>query len=183
MTTSGGGMLVTNDAELADKARFWATQARDPAPHYQHSEVGYNYRLSNLLAAVGRAQLEGLPEKVNRRREHCEFYQEAFDGLPITFMPEPANCRSTRWLSVLTIDTKQATIDRDRVIEVLAQEQIESRPLWKPMHMQPLYESCEYFGGTVSNRLFRSGLCLPSGSSLSDNDRSRVAKLVIQTLR
>lgn len=182
ITTSGGGMLVSDDINLTDKARFWATQARDPAPHYQHTEMGYNYRLSNLLAAVGRAQLEGLPDKVNIRRSHCEFYKNEFSELPISLMPEPANCRSTRWLSVMTIDSADANADRDRVIELLAANNIESRPVWKPMHLQPLYASCEMFGGDVSQRLFETGLCLPSGSSLSEEERDRVAKFVREAL-
>ncbi len=182
ITTSGGGMLVTDDGELADKARFWATQARDPAPHYQHSELGYNYRLSNLLAAVGRAQLEGLPDKVDLRREHNDYYRTAFQHLPLTMMPEPANCRSTRWLSTLTITTEDAAADRDNVISVLTAENIECRPVWKPMHLQPLYSSCESIGGVVSQHLFETGLCLPSGSSLSSSDRDRVATAVIKAL-
>ncbi len=183
ITTSGGGMLVTNDGALADKARFWATQARDPAPHYQHTEMGYNYRLSNLLAAIGRGQLESLPQKVNRRRHHCEQYREAFSKLDcISIMPEPENCRSTRWLTTVSIKSKMPTTDRDRVIADLGKANIEARPVWKPMHLQPLYAHCDAFGGTVAETLFETGLCLPSGSSLTDEERNRVSEIVVRTL-
>lgn len=180
ITTSGGGMLVTNDKALADKARFWATQARDPAPHYQHTEVGYNYRLSNLLAAVGRAQLEGLPTKVEHRRSNYSHYASTIGSLPgVDFMPEPDNAYSTRWLSALTLASGE---QRDRVIQHLAQADIEARPVWKPMHLQPLYKDCEMWGGAVSQKVFETGLCLPSGSNLSGDDRERIVTIVTDAL-
>lgn len=180
ITTSGGGMLVTDSEELADKARFWATQARDPAPHYQHSEVGYNYRLSNLLAAVGRAQLETLADKVKRRRENYEFYQSKLGGFPgVSFMPEPTNCYSTRWLTALTLESSSL---RDKIIQDLSANNIEARPVWKPMHLQPLYSECEMWGGKVSTLLFERGLCLPSGSTLSVDERTSVSEIVIRTI-
>lgn len=179
ITTSGGGMLVTNDEAFAAKIRFWATQARDDAPHYQHSELGYNYRLSNLLAAVGRAQLEGLTEKVDRRRAHNQFYRQALGELPgVSFMPEAPKCRSTFWLTALLIDPAVAGCTREDVRLVLERENIEARPVWKPMHLQPLYADCQVYGGKVAERLFEQGLCLPSGSSLSEQDRERVATIV-----
>jgi dTDP-4-amino-4,6-dideoxygalactose transaminase len=176
ITTSGGGMLVTASGEWATRARHLATQARDPAPHYQHSSLGYNYRLSNLLAAVGRAQLATLDERVERRRENFEFYRDALGDLPgIEFMPEAASGRATRWLTCLTLDPRNYALTPAAVCDQLAAEEIEARPLWKPMHLQPLYERCESRGGKVAERLFQEGLCLPSGSNLSPEDRQRVA--------
>ncbi len=184
ITTSGGGMLVTDDEECARKTRHWATQARDPAPHYEHTELGYNYRLSNLLSAIGRGQLERLSEKVDRRRNVRQRYLEELADLPgVTFMPEAPECRSTFWLTTLTIDASKAKCSRDDVIEELARENIEARPVWKPMHLQPLYEGCDYFGGDVSQRLFEQGLCLPSGSSLSLEAQGRVIEAVHRVFR
>ncbi len=180
ITTSGGGMLVTDSKEMADRARFWATQARDPAPHYQHSELGYNYRLSNLLAAVGRAQLETLSTKVDRRRSHYAFYAKHLRGVHgIEFMPEPEGYRSTRWLTTLCLPT----LLRDLLIKNLALENIESRPVWKPMHLQPLFSKYKMYGGQVSETLFQTGLCLPSGSSLSNEDRDRVVETILKVLK
>ncbi len=179
ITTSGGGALVTGSGEWAAKARFLATQARDPAPHYQHSELGYNYRLSNLLAAVGRAQLSGLARRVDSRRDHNRFYREALADIPgIDFMPEAPKCRSTFWLTALTVDPAVTGVDREAIRVELERHDVEARPVWKPMHLQPYYESYEMVGGAVSNRLFELGLCLPSGSNLSDGDRTRVVELV-----
>lgn len=178
ITTSGGGALVTGSADWAAKARFLATQARDPAPHYQHSELGYNYRLSNLLAALGRAQLSGLARRVDRRRDHNRFYREAFADVPgIDFMPEAPGCRSTFWLTALTVDPTITGVNREAIRLELERHDIEARPVWKPMHLQPYYEDCEMMGGTVSNRLFELGLCLPSGSNLSQEDRTRVVEI------
>jgi pyridoxal phosphate-dependent aminotransferase EpsN len=175
ITTSGGGMLVTERREWAERARFLATQARDPAPHYEHSSIGYNYRLSNLLAALGRAQLEGLGERVERRRAVYAAYQAALGDLPgLAFMPEGVNCRSTRWLTCVTIDPRRAGTTSASVRERLAALDIEARPVWKPMHLQPVFAACRIRGGAVAADLFAHGLCLPSGSSLTDDDQARV---------
>lgn len=179
ITTSGGGMLVTDDAALAERVRFLATQARDPAPHYEHSRIGFNYRMSNVLAGIGRGQLRVLAERVEARRANCEFYRTAFADLPgIEFMPEPAFSRSTRWLTCVLIDPAKFGADRETVREALAAENIEARPVWKPMHLQPVFADCACFGGTVSEDLFARGLCLPSGSSLTRAELERVAGVV-----
>lgn len=179
ITTSGGGMLVTNDEKLAKQVRFLATQARDPAPHYEHSQLGYNYRLSNILAAIGRGQLRHLEEKVARRRANFDFYQSALGHLPgITFMPEAAWGRANRWLTCLTINPAMAGTNSEKVRVTLEQDNIEARPVWKPMHLQPLYAQAQCFGGAIAQELFAQGLCLPSGSNLSAADRTRVAEVV-----
>jgi pyridoxal phosphate-dependent aminotransferase EpsN len=184
ITTSGGGALVTDDAEWAQRARFLATQARDPAPHYEHSEIGYNYRMSNLLAALGRSQLSDLDRRVERRRAHNTSYRGALGGLPgVEFMPEAPGSRSTFWLTCLTIDPDEAGTNREEVRLHLESLDIESRPAWKPMHLQPVFADCKAYGGQVSARLFDNGLCLPSGSSLSDDDRSRVIDAVRSMFR
>jgi dTDP-4-amino-4,6-dideoxygalactose transaminase len=178
ITTSGGGALVTDSAEWASRARHLATQARDPAPHYQHTELGYNYRLSNLLAALGRAQLDDLQRRVDRRRDHNRFYRESLGDIPgIDFMPEAPKCRSTFWLTALTIDPSMVGVDRESIRQELERHDIEARPVWKPMHLQPYYEEFEMVGGAVSSRFFDLGLCLPSGSNLGDGDRSRVVEI------
>lgn len=175
ITTSVGGMLVTDDADFAAKARYLATQARDPVVHYQHSEWGYNYRMSNVLAGIGRGQLEQLDEKVNRRRAHCDAYKAAFADLPgVTFMPEADFGRCTRWLTCLTVDPKIAGTDRETIRLALEAANIESRPVWKPLHLQPVFADCEMIGGAVSEKLFADGLCLPSGSGMTDAERDRV---------
>ncbi|WP_337884366.1 DegT/DnrJ/EryC1/StrS family aminotransferase [Fischerella thermalis] len=175
ITTSGGGMLVSNEPELVAKARFLATQARDPAPHYQHSEIGYNYRLSNVLAGIGRGQLRVLNERVAARRRNFEIYASALGNLPgIEFMPEAEFGCATRWLTCLTIDPEAFGADREQVRLALAAQQIESRPVWKPLHIQPVFAECECFGGAVAEDLFAHGLCLPSGSNLTDEDLDRV---------
>lgn len=179
ITTSGGGMLVSAESELIDRARFLATQSRDPAPHYQHSEVGYNYRMSNVLAAIGRGQLRVLTERMNARRANCEFYQRAFADLPgLEFMPEAPWGRSSRWLTCVVIDPEKFGVDREAVRLALTAENIEARPVWKPMHLQPVFAGCEFFGGGVAEDLFARGLCLPSGSNLSVADLNRVAAVV-----
>ncbi|SEG34089.1 DegT/DnrJ/EryC1/StrS aminotransferase family protein [Paenibacillus sp. UNC499MF] len=187
ITTSGGGMLVSDDLEALEKARFWATQARDQAPHYQHSEVGYNYRLSNILAGVGRGQLRVLDERVNARRAVFDRYREALGGIEgVSFMPEAPYGRSTRWLTALTVDPAAAGITTEQLIARLADENVESRPVWKPMHRQPLYGKCAYYpheeGTSVSDRLFEQGLCLPSGSSLSESDQDFVIGILLHAL-
>jgi pyridoxal phosphate-dependent aminotransferase EpsN len=179
ITTSGGGMLVTARREWATKVRHLATQARDPAPHYEHSDLGYNYRMSNLLAAVGRGQLRVLDDRVHKRRANFEMYRTALGGLPgITFMPEHPDGRCTRWLTCLTIDPDLFGATREDVRLALESANIESRPLWKPMHLQPLYAGYRVRGGEVSERLFKQGLCLPSGSNLSSSDIERVIEIV-----
>jgi pyridoxal phosphate-dependent aminotransferase EpsN len=175
ITTSGGGALVTDDSETAERARWLATQARDPAPHYQHSTIGYNYRLSNLLAALGRSQLADLERRVDIRRAHNRAYRTALADLPgIEFMPEPEGNRSTCWLTTFTVDPDAAGLDREMIRKHLEAQDIEARPVWKPMHLQPVFAGATAFGGSVSAQLFEQGLCLPSGSSLSDTDRERV---------
>lgn len=182
ITTSGGGALVTGDSDWAARARFLATQARDPAPHYQHSELGYNYRLSNLLAALGRAQLADLVRRVDRRRDHNRFYNESLGDIPgFEFMPETEGSRSTFWLTALTIDPSAAGVDREMLRLELEKHDIEARPVWKPMHLQPFYAEFEMVGGAVSQRLFDLGLCLPSGSNLTDQDRERVVEIIRTT--
>jgi pyridoxal phosphate-dependent aminotransferase EpsN len=179
ITTSGGGMLVSEEAELVAKARFLATQARDPAPHYQHTEIGYNYRLSNVLAGIGRGQLQVLEQRVQARRHNFEVYQQALGDLPgIEFMPEASFGRATRWLTCLTIDPDLFGGDRERVRLALAQEQIETRPVWKPLHLQPVFLGCESIGGDVAEELFDRGLCLPSGSNLTPEDLERVIEAI-----
>jgi pyridoxal phosphate-dependent aminotransferase EpsN len=179
ITTSGGGMLVSAEADLIERARFLATQARDPAPHYQHSEIGYNYRLSNVLAAIGRGQLRVLPQRVEARRAVCAFYQRAFADLPgIEFMPEAPWGRSTRWLTCVLIDPKKFGADREAVRLALAADNIEARPVWKPMHLQPVFAGCDCFGGGVAEDLFTRGLCLPSGSNLTTVELDRVVDVI-----
>jgi pyridoxal phosphate-dependent aminotransferase EpsN len=179
ITTSGGGMLVSHDNEMIRRARFLATQARDPAPHYEHSTIGFNYRLSNILAAIGRGQLRVLEERVAARRRNFELYAEGLGDLPgVAFMPEAAYGRSTRWLTCLTIDPAAFGGTREDVRLALEAENIESRPVWKPMHLQPVFAGCRVRGGAVSAELFDKGLCLPSGSSLSDGDRARVIEVI-----
>ncbi|MTJ55122.1 aminotransferase class I/II-fold pyridoxal phosphate-dependent enzyme [Anabaena sp. UHCC 0253] len=175
ITTSGGGMLVSHDDLLITKAKFLATQARDPAPHYQHSEIGYNYRLSNVLAGIGRGQLRVLNQRVAARRRNFEVYQQALNDLPgIEFMPEAKFGISTRWLTCLTIDADKFGADREYIRLQLARRQIEARPVWKPLHLQPVFSECECIGGEVSEDLFTKGLCLPSGSNLTNAELERV---------
>jgi pyridoxal phosphate-dependent aminotransferase EpsN len=179
ITTSGGGMLVTAETELAAHVRKLAAQAREPAPHYEHRELGFNYRLSNICAAIGRAQLKRLEARVATRRAVFERYVEALQDLPgLTFAPEAPWGRHTRWLTCVLIDPLAFGADREAVRLGLEAENIEARPLWKPMHLQPLYQEAEVVGGAVSEHLFRVGLCLPSGSSLGWDDQQRVVEVV-----
>jgi pyridoxal phosphate-dependent aminotransferase EpsN len=179
ITTSGGGMLVSGDETLVRQARFLATQARDPAPHYEHSQQGYNYRLSNVLAAIGRGQLKVLADRVAARRHNFVMYQQALQDLPgLSFMPEPAFGRASRWLSCLTIQPEVSGLDRDALLQALAAAEIEARPVWKPLHLQPLFRDCEVIGGAVAAELFAQGLCLPSGSALTDGERERVIAVI-----
>ncbi len=185
LTTSGGGALVTYDRELAARARFLATQAKDPAPHYQHSQVGYNYRLSNLLAGIGRGQMELLPDRVKRRREIFGWYREHLAGLPGSALapnPEPAGSLSNRWLTTILLDPEATAATPESVRQHLETRQIESRPLWKPMHLQPLFAAAPMYGGAVCAGLFARGLCLPSGTAMSDDELRRVAKALREAL-
>lgn len=188
ITTSGGGMLVSDDLEALKKARFWATQSRDPARHYQHSEVGYNYRLSNILAGIGRGQLMVLDERIKARRAVFQRYFEAFSGINgIAFMPEAPYGTSTRWLTTLTVDTKRCGLSADQIMDVLAAENIESRPVWKPLHLQPLFSECKYYsykeGHSVSDYLFNNGVCLPSGSNLTLDEQQKVIETVKKLIK
>lgn len=171
ITTSGGGMLLSDDGALIERARFLATQARDPAPHYQHSQIGYNYRLSNILAGVGRGQLKVLDERVQARRAVFDRYQDGLSDIgEIKWMPEPNWSRSTRWLTACTIEPNGA-VDSERLRHHLAEDLIEARPVWKPMHRQPVFADAAYHSAgnhSISDRLFETGLCLPSGSNLSN---------------
>jgi len=179
ITTSGGGMLVTENEQWAGRVRFLATQARDPAPHYEHSEIGYNYRMSNLLAAVGRGQLEMLDEHVRRRRSNFRAYAEQLEECPgLTFMPEIPGGYSTRWLTIVLVDPQRFGADRDQLRQRLEADNIEARPAWKPMHLQPVFADCEAVGGEVSEAIFSQGLCLPSGSSLTAAQRDRVVAVI-----
>jgi dTDP-4-amino-4,6-dideoxygalactose transaminase len=179
ITTSGGGMLVTESAEMAEGARHLATQARDPFPHYQHSALGFNYRLSNLLAALGRAQLHSLDDRVARRRQINGFYREALSGLPgVTFMPVASYGEPNHWLTCILIDPEAFGADREAIRLVLEAVDIESRPLWKPLHLQPLFADAPGLGGAVCAGIFERGLCLPSGSALSESDLARVAEAI-----
>jgi len=182
ITTSGGGMLVSDDGELIRKARFLATQARDPAPHYEHSTVGYNYRMSNLLAAVGRGQLKVIEERIAARRRNCELYQAALGDLPgISFMPEAPYGRSNRWLTCITVNPDEFGATREDIRLALEAENIEARPVWKPMHLQSVFASCRRRGGETAAELFDRGLCLPSGSSLREKDLRRTVDIVRKT--
>lgn len=184
VTTSGGGMLVTADAALAAHARKLATQARDPAAHYEHSEIGYNYRLSNILAAIGRGQIRLLGDRVAARRRIFERYARDLGDLPgIGFMPEADWGRATRWLTVMTVEPEAFGADREAIRLALEAENIEARPVWKPMHMQPVFRDAEVWGGDVAQHVFEVGLCLPSGSSLEEADRERVVAIIRSSAR
>jgi pyridoxal phosphate-dependent aminotransferase EpsN len=187
ITTSGGGMLVSEDREALQRARFLATQARDAAPHYQHSQIGFNYRLSNILAGIGRAQLEVLDERVASRRAVFQRYYDELSHLPgFTFMPELKDTFSNRWLTALTINEKEAGISVTDIVNVLSAENIEARPVWKPLHLQPVFSERKYYPHTdqesVSETLFNNGLCLPSGSNMAEEDIDTVIHYIIQTV-
>lgn len=181
ITTSGGGAIVTQSKELKDKAVFYATQSRDNTPHYQHSEIGYNYRMSNICAGIGRGQMEVLDDHVELRRKMHDFYLALFkniDGVSVFSVPNKYYF-ANYWLSAITIDSQLTNgIDRETLRLALEAENIESRPLWKPMHLQPVFEKYPYYGNTVSEKLFENGLCLPSGSNLSEADRVRIMEVI-----
>lgn len=187
ITTSGGGALVSDEADLINRARFLATQARDPAPHYQHSEIGYNYRMSNIVAAIGCGQMEALPKFVNRCREINKTYKQELGCIEgLQFLNEPnERYASNYWLTTLTLDASVAGKNREDVRFALEAENIESRPLWKPMHLQPVYQQMQapMYGGEVCQELFRDGLCLPSGVGMTNADISRVCDIVRKTLK
>ncbi len=184
ITTAGGGMLTAHDQAMVDKARFWATQARDPGIAYEHSETGYNYRMSNVLAGIGRGQLEVLDLRVQRRREIAFRYRDAFADLPgISLMPQAAYGLHTNWLSCFLIDRTRFGCSRDDLLRHLDSRDIESRPVWKPMHLQPLFADCEVHGGAVAADLFHTGICLPSSSNLGADDQARVITAVREAAR
>jgi dTDP-4-amino-4,6-dideoxygalactose transaminase len=184
ITTSGGGMLLGRNKAWIDRARFLATQAREPARHYEHAVVGYNYRLSNLLAAVGRGQLADLERRVDARRATYAAYRQALADLPgWDFMPEADYGRSSHWLTCATVDAAASGIHRDAILDLLAEHDIEGRPVWKPMHLQPVFAGCRVLGGAVAEALFRTGICLPSGSSLTAADRDRVTAVIRSAYR
>ena len=182
MTTSGGGMLVAHDPELTRRARFLGSQARDDALHYEHSETGYNYRISNLLAALGRAQLRGLPARIERRREINRRYRDLLGSTPgIGFMPDDPRGRPTNWLTVATVDAEAFGATSREICAHLDTLDIEARPAWKPMHCQPLFRDAPVRGGAVAETIFRTGVCLPSGSAMTDADVDRVAVGLLET--
>ncbi|MEQ3655878.1 MAG: aminotransferase class I/II-fold pyridoxal phosphate-dependent enzyme [Dokdonia sp.] len=184
ITTSGGGALVSQDLVHKNKAIFLATQARDQAPHYEHSEIGHNYRLSNISAGIGRGQMEVLDERIAARRKMNAFYKEAFEEVDgVSVFEEPSeDYFSNHWLTAIIVDPeKTAGITREQLRMAFESDQIESRPLWKPMHMQPVFANFPYYGGGVCDRLFRDGLCLPSGSNLSDQERNRILTVIKRT--
>ena len=181
ITTSGGGAIVIKNSDLKNKAIFLATQARDNAPHYQHSEIGYNYRMSNISAGIGRGQMEILDDHVAKRRAMHDFYKNIFkENTAITVFSEPnENYFSNHWLSAITINSsKNGGKSREDLRLLLETENIESRPLWKPMHLQPVFKDAPYYGGTVSENLFDNGLCLPSGSNLTDDEKERIKNVI-----
>jgi pyridoxal phosphate-dependent aminotransferase EpsN len=183
ITTSGGGALATDDGEMIDRARFLSTQAREPAPHYEHETFGYNYRLSNICAAIGCAQLEVLPDRVARRRAISARYEKSLSGLPgLRFLAERKGSTANRWLTVLLFDQAVTGVSREQVRLALHAAGIEARPAWKPMHMQPVFKDAAYAGGKVSEQIFEQGLCLPSGSAMTDDDVDRVIGEIMQVL-
>lgn len=179
ITTTGGGMLVCRDRARVEKARFWSQQARDPGIAYQHSEMGYNYRMSNVLAGIGRGQMQVLDARVGQRRAIAFRYRDAFADLPgIQLMPQAPYGMHANWLSCFSIDEREFGATRDKLIRALDEANVESRPVWKPMHLQPLFAGCRQYGGVVAEDLFRRGICLPSSSSLAEKDQLRVINSV-----
>lgn len=175
ITTSGGGALVAQDKNLTAKARFLATQARDNAPHYQHSHIGYNYRMSNICAGIGRGQMEVLAERVAQRRAVFQRYQQYLSAIPgISFVTEPDGYFSNRWLTTILIEPNTTGFTRETLRLAFEKENIESRPLWKPMHLQPVFETARFYGDGTSQKLFEQGLCLPSGSNMTEEEMNRV---------
>ncbi len=181
ITTSGGGMLASDDAALIEHARKLSQQARDPAPHYQHSEIGYNYRMSNIVAAIGRGQLKVLDERVARKRQIFKAYVDRLRSIPgIEFMPEANYGKPNRWLTVILLEEDKCGANPDKIRLALEAENIESRPIWKPLHLQPVFQNCSVRLNGVSQHLFKRGLCLPSGTAMTDSDLDRVAETIKQ---
>jgi pyridoxal phosphate-dependent aminotransferase EpsN len=179
ITTSGGGALASDDEEAIESARFLATQAREPAVHYEHNTYGYNYRLSGICAAVGVGQLQVIADRVSARRRIHSAYRNHLDGVPgITFSPEPVGMRANRWLTTVLIDPEKAGFNREDARLALEAENIESRPFWKPMHLQPLFSEAKMIGGTIAEHAFELGLCLPSGSAITDGQVAEVAQIL-----
>ena len=180
ITTSGGGALVGSTKETKEKTIFLSTQARDNAPHYQHSEIGYNYRLSNICAGIGRGQMEVLPDRIQQRRAINDFYKDVFSNIDAVklFSEASSDFFSNHWLSSITIDKKVTTRTNQELMAAFAEENIETRPLWKPMHLQPVFNDCRYYGETVSEELFTAGLCLPSGSNITNDDKNRIYEVI-----
>ena len=184
ITTSGGGMLVARERAWADKARFWSTQSREPVAWYEHKEIGFNYRMSNVLAGIGRGQLEVLEERVAARRANALRYRDAFADLAgIELMPQAPYGRHTNWLSVFLIDEATFGAKRDDLLAALAAQEIEARPVWKPLHAQPVFASCERVGGAVAEDLFARGICLPSSSNMTSDEQARVIEVVRNVAR
>jgi dTDP-4-amino-4,6-dideoxygalactose transaminase len=184
ITTSSGGALLSANEEWIKKAKFLSTQARDAAPHYQHSHIGYNYRMSNVLAGIGRGQMQVLPERIDQRRNNYAFYRDSFKDIQgISFQPEASGSFSNRWLTCILVDPKKTNgITREDIRLHLEKDNIESRPLWKPMHLQPIFKDSPYFGNDVSAKLFEQGLCLPSGSNLLQHDLERITGKIKQII-
>ncbi|WP_299048161.1 aminotransferase class I/II-fold pyridoxal phosphate-dependent enzyme [uncultured Polaribacter sp.] len=182
ITTSGGGALICKNKIVKDRAIFLATQAKDEATHYQHSTIGYNYRMSNILAGIGRGQMEVLHQYISLRRSNHQFYKNLFQYIDeVQVLEEPCNnFFSNHWLSVITIDEKQTKFDRESLRIKLLEENIESKPLWKPMHLQPVFQPYLYYGEKISETLFKTGLCLPSGSNLTQTDKLRITKVIVE---
>lgn len=185
ITTSGGGALISSDEAMIKRARFLSTQARDPAPHYQHSAIGYNYRMSNVVAGIGRGQLEVLQDRINRRREINRWYRSVVGDTPgITFHTEPsADFWSNYWLTCILVDPEVTGITSEKLRLAFEAENIEVRPLWKPMHLQPVFAGCPAFIDGTSEKFFRNGLCLPSGTGLKDEDFERIEEVLRRELR
>ena len=184
ITTSGGGMLLGNDLALIEKARYLSQQAREPVLHYEHKAIGYNYRLSNILAALGRSQLTDLDRRILIRKKHFEAYMQSIGKLPgILFMPISSEGSPNYWLSCIILDRTQSKVSRDELISICHDASIEIRPIWKPLHMQKVFQEKQMFGGAVSESLFYNGLCLPSGSNLSDEDREKVISILSLALK
>jgi dTDP-4-amino-4,6-dideoxygalactose transaminase len=184
ITTSGGGALVSDKTEYIEKARFLSTQARDKAPHYQHSEIGYNYRMSNIIAGIGRGQLHVLDERVKQRRKNNSFYRELLTDFSfIEFQNEPEFHYSNFWLTTILINKNQCDISPSAIRQIMEKDNIETRPLWKPMHLQPVFADCPAYMNGTSERLFMNGLCLPSGSNLTENDLLRISDSLLSCLK
>ena len=180
ITTSGGGALVSKNPMYVKEATFLATQARDPAPHYQHSKIGYNYRLSNISAGIGRGQMEVLPLRIKQRRDNFSYYTNELKDFPgITFLYEPNGYYSNRWLTTILVDAEITGVSREDIRLKLETENIESRPLWKPMHLQPVFKDCPFYGIGIAQQLFDDGLCLPSGSNLTGTQLNRVVNCLL----